>query len=79
MAQKQITIADFLTDDEITAAGKLFKQMRAEGISHHFAKRFCRDVIDPNMTRINRALGQDNDPMFLAYAVEYVMMQACDG
>jgi hypothetical protein len=33
------------------------------------------EIIKPNMTRINAALGQENDADYLAYAVEYVMNQ----
>jgi hypothetical protein len=33
----------------------------------------CEQIICPNLERINRTLGQENDPMHLAYAVEYVL------
>ena len=33
-------------------------------------------IIIPNMARINRSLGQENNPDYLAYAVEYVLTSA---
>ena len=61
---KQVTIKDFLTDDEIRFALKL-----------HTAYDICEQVIKPSIRRINRDLGQENDPMYLAYAVEYALSQ----
>lgn len=61
---KKITIQDFLTDDEIKLAIKLGK-----------AKEIAEQITKPNMERIDRALGQKNDPMYLAYAIEYAISQ----
>jgi hypothetical protein len=68
---KQITIADFLTDAEIEQAVTLYKAA-APGT---FNKLITEQIITPNMTRINKALGQENDPRYLAYAVEFVLTQ----
>jgi len=59
---KQVGIVDFLTEEEIARAGELGKAVDIE-----------REIIRPNIDRINAALGQENDPMYLAYAVEYVL------
>jgi len=32
-------------------------------------------IIAPNLERIDRSTGQDNDAMYLAYAVEYALMR----
>jgi hypothetical protein len=61
---KQAAIADFLTEAEIRKAIKL-----------KTAKPICEQIIKPNLERINKALGQENDAMYLAYAVEYAMGQ----
>ena len=37
-------------------------------------KRIRDEIIKPNIDRINKALGQENDPDYLAYAVEYSMV-----
>jgi hypothetical protein len=68
---KQMTIADFLTDQEIQKAMRLYRTA-APGT---FAKRCAEEIITPNMERINASLGQDNDPTYLAYCVEYVLGQ----
>jgi hypothetical protein len=67
---KTITINQFLQAEEIERAVELYRQLADQGV---FARTFCDVVIAPNIERINKALGQDNDPMFLAYAVEYVL------
>jgi hypothetical protein len=69
---KHITLQDFLTDEEIEYAAKLYERREATG----FAQVVCEQIIRPNMERINKALGQANDPMYLAYAIEYVMNEA---
>lgn len=62
MFMKRVTLLDFLTREEIEEARKL-----------QVAREIRNKIIDPNIQRINRALGQKNDPMYLAYMVEYVI------
>lgn len=62
---RRITLKDFLTDREILRAMEL-----------KTAKEICEHVITPGIDRINRTLGQKNDPMYLAYLVEYAITQA---
>jgi hypothetical protein len=59
---KKVTLLDFLTPAEIEEARKMKS-----------ASEIKRKIIDPNLRRINAALGQQNDPMYLAYMVEYVL------
>lgn len=69
---KTATIADFLTHEEIKKATKLYQEV---GGTPTFAKT-CRDeIILPVITRINKQLGQENDPLYLAYAVEYSFLK----
>lgn len=70
MIEKRVKIGDFLTDDEIKAATKLYETI---GIKN-FAAACAEQIIKPNIERINKALGQENNPLFLAYAVEYVLL-----
>lgn len=58
------TLSKFLTSSELETCWNL-KQ----------ARLICEQVIKPNLARINQALGQENDPMYLAYAVEYAISQ----
>jgi len=32
----------------------------------------CEEIIKPNIQVMNKKLGQANEPMFLAYSVQYV-------
>ena len=67
---KSIVITDFLTAEEIEQAIKLWNDPYRPT---PYAKAVCEQIIRPNMERINKALGQENEPMYLAYAVEYVI------
>lgn len=68
---KTITLPDFLTPGEIKKVAAMFN---ADPL--HFHKRVLDEIITPNMARIDRALGQDNNAEYLAYVVEYACMQA---
>lgn len=59
---KKVALLDFLTPAEIEQARKLKS-----------ASEIKRKIVDPNLRRINAALGQQNDPMYLAYMIEYVL------
>lgn len=65
---KRVLLKDFLTEEEIVAATKLYRQWRNTGKT---ATMICDEIIQPNIARINKALGQENDPKYLAYLVEY--------
>ena len=75
---KTITLPEFLTEDEIQTVLDLWKgwSRYSHPIGKSYAKTVCEEVIRPNLERINKALGQENDPMYLAYAVEFVMRNA---
>jgi len=76
MALKQITLPDFLTEAQIKRCVLLWKQYNKEKKSlNSYARTICHEIIQPNIKEINRKLGQKNDPMYLAYAIEYVMMR----
>lgn len=58
-------ITDFLTPKEIELAIEL-----------KTADEIAEKIINPNIDRINTSLGQENDPKYLGYVCEYVLMQA---
>lgn len=65
-------IADILqTDAQQKAAVKLYKEARPGT----FARRCAEEIIKPNIEAINKKVGQENDPLYLAYAVEYAISQ----
>ena len=65
MTSKKVTVGDFLTEGQLRKCAKL-----------KTAKLICEEVIKPNIEAINRKLGQENDPMYLAYMVEYLLTVA---
>jgi hypothetical protein len=58
---KMVKLGDFLSQADINKAQKLYPDVKA----------ICADVIKPQLEEINRKLGQENDPMYLAYAIIY--------
>jgi len=64
---KSITLTDFLTSDQIKQAETIFNSSISP------SRDICEKVIKPNIEEINRKLGQENDPSYLAYACEYVL------
>lgn len=69
---KVVSIVDFLTESEIRKAMTLYKSA-SPGT---FARRCDEEIIKPVLPRINAKLGQENDPRYLAYAVEHVFNQS---
>lgn len=65
---KQVGLREFLTSDEVDKAVELYSYHRQD--FHH---RFRDEVIKPVIDRINTDLGQENDPDYLAYAIEAVL------
>ena len=61
----------FLTKDELKAARKIYDEV---GI-YAFAKRCSEEIIEPVIDRINEDLGQQNNPTYLAYMVEYLFLK----
>ena len=71
MTTKTVTLRDFLTDREIIQAAQLWRKPGGQT-----AQRVANEIIRPNIDRINKALGQENDVMYLAYVVEYAIGEA---
>ncbi len=67
-SMRTVTLPDFLTEAQIKKATELYPNR----------EEIREQVIKPNMTEINRKLGQENDPDYLAYAVVYVIMRASE-
>jgi hypothetical protein len=63
---KTCKLGDYLTDAQIERCIALYPSTDA----------IRREVIEPNMTEINRKLGQENDAQYLAYMVTYAIEQA---
>jgi hypothetical protein len=70
--KKQISLPDFLTSKQIQQVIEMH-QLASPGT---FAKNVAEKIIQPNIAEINRKLGQENDPLYLAYVCEYVLSKA---
>jgi hypothetical protein len=70
---KTVRLNEFLTREEIELAIKLWDGKGKMPPGGRYAQVIRDTIIAPNIERINKALGQENDPMFLAYAIEYVI------
>jgi hypothetical protein len=68
---KTLTLPEFLTYNEINLASRMWEESK-----HDYANRIAKRIIEPNIARINRAFGQENNPKFPAYIVEYIMEYA---
>lgn len=68
-----MSLPDFLTEQQIEAASKLYEQLKDTG---RFADECAKQIIEPNIAEINRKIGQENDPRYLSYAVEHVLNQS---
>jgi len=72
---KTATLSDILaTDAEVKRAVQLFKSCK----SGTFAKTIAEELIKPKIKEINRRLGQENNPFYLAYLVEYAISQTIE-
>jgi len=67
---KQVALTDFLTKRELCQITELSASLSP--MSAEFVDLVEQKFILPNMARINRALGQENDPRYLSYAVAFV-------
>ena len=68
---KTMTLGQFLTDAQIADALKLYETYG----TWDSVPKIEAEVIEPNLTAINKKLGHTNDPRYLAYAVVYVFLQ----
>lgn len=68
-AEMTITIDQILTEPEIERAAQLYSRLSG---TNKFVPAIEAELIVPNLPRINKALGQENDARYLAYLVEYV-------
>jgi len=64
---KNIARLDFLTPEEIERVQTLWRELKDTG---RFAAEVEREIIAPNLARINAALGEEHDATSVAYAVE---------
>ena len=59
-----IKLEDFLTKEEI----KLAKTLQV-------ASKIKEHITGPRIKRINETIGQENDPLYLAYLIEFLISE----
>lgn len=65
---KTVRLGELFTAAEIAQAHNIFTNDPT-----NFHKRVLDAIVTPNMERINKATGQENNPDYLAYVLEYAM------
>jgi hypothetical protein len=61
---KTFQLQDIFTDEQIQEALDMFK-VTPTG----FAKKFAKEYVEPRIDEINKKLGQENDPVYIAYCI----------
>jgi len=69
---KTLPVGQILTQKEMKEAIRLYKKCE----THQFAERCAAEIIRPAIERINKVTGQENDPKYLAYCVEYSLLRS---
>jgi hypothetical protein len=67
---KYVALHKVLPQSAIRKAAVIYRQHQGHYDLH---ERLVRDVVLPNMGRINRATDQENDPDYWGYALEYAL------
>lgn len=62
-----VTLSELLSNEEIAVLLRLYKEHKWDG---EFAPLCRRQIIEPNLQRINQLTKQENDSLFLAYLLE---------
>ena len=80
MTKKTIALGDMLTHEQMQQAIKLYHNQRNGLVTGSFAKAALVQLFTPaTMARINRKTQQENDPLYLAYALEHADPAAYQG
>lgn len=66
---EQFSLGQFLTDAELERCSFMYRNGKR-------GPDFTREIVEPNIERINRVMKREFDPRYLGYAIEYVMMLA---
>lgn len=66
---KEFRIADILNEEEFVEVVTICREVD----NYDRAKQVCEKVILPKIEVINKKTGQENDPMYISYAVIYAI------
>ena len=68
---RQVTLGDIFTEAEIEQA----KEIYLASPPGTFRKAVVAEIVRPAMPRIDKALGQKNDPDYMGYVLEFALGQ----
>lgn len=68
----KVSLTDFLTEEEMSRIRLMWINKASQ---RDFHVQVLGTIIKPNMERINKAIGQENDPGYLTYMIEYIFME----
>lgn len=81
--ERPMRLSDFLTQDEVEMCAENWKNWKRHQRTctkkhgdHDYAEAVTEKIIRPNLSRIEKALGQKCDPVILGICVEAVMQAA---
>jgi len=69
----KFSLADLFSREEITAVEKLWVTCNGEGQYRQFHMACKVEIVEPAMERINKITGQENDPDYIAYCIEFAL------
>jgi protein involved in sex pheromone biosynthesis len=67
---------EVFTDTMIDQAKTVFTESMLKEYHGPIAELFKKEVVDPNIEEINERTKQENDPLYLAYMLEYAFKTA---
>lgn len=74
---RRFRLDELFTEAELRKAAAIFGSHKDDpmpgGMS--LARKLCRDITEPALERINRVTAQENNAMYLAYALEHAFTQ----
>ena len=73
---KVMALEDVFSDSDLHTAENIYRQHKKKPIKGGLAKALCEQVTKDSLQTINWRTGQENDPMYLAYALEHALTQA---
>jgi len=70
-----VNLAMIFSREEISGIERLWVQCNQEGKYLQFHANCLKIFVEPAMERINKITGQENDADYIAYAIEFALMQ----
>lgn len=76
MAQT-IKLRKLFTEDQLQLAAHIIKTHKTGGLSP--STKICKKVVEPNIERVNKVVGHECEPMYIAYLLEWHIGRRING